>query len=160
MIEQAYASPSGGVPIKSPQYKDNRGLIMNYIPLPKCGIVVEVRTDNLPIRKPEISEVLKGVYNNGYEGDEWIADQVPKSQYRVIRLILSLYSNDSKKLVVDISGDTKEELEKAINIIKTEFEKRKEWGLRYKSFLEGLDSKVRMNEYLLKREWEKFDKGQ
>ena len=109
MTEQAYASPSGGLSVKTPEHKDGRGVVTNFIPLPQCGIVVEVRTENLLIRRPEITAALKGVDNNGYEGDEWIADQIPGTEYKIVRLILSRYANDSEKIVVDVGENTKEE---------------------------------------------------
>src|SRR3989344_2762986 len=46
MVETAYASPSGGLSVKTPEHRDKRGAVTNFIPLPQCGIVVEVRTEN------------------------------------------------------------------------------------------------------------------
>lgn len=154
MVEIAYAhAPNSSV--KSPQY-NNRGSIMEYIPLPSCGVVVEVITENLPIRKPEISEVLQGVYNNGFEGQEWISDSVPSDHARVIKLILSSHSNDTGKFVVTVDGSKKEDLQKAIDSIKTEFEKRKEEAIQFRNFLEGLKPDMRLNEFMVKRKWQKF----
>ena len=60
-----------------------------YIDYPNIGVVYEIDTDGLDIRHPWITSNLQGHYNNGYAGDEWIADKVPPENYRIIKLKIS-----------------------------------------------------------------------
>lgn len=153
MVEFAYTNTPLGLNIKGPIY-NNGGSMTDEIPLPQCGIIAEIDTSKLSIRKPKLAPHLESVYNNGFEGDEWIADSVPSSQYKIIRLVLSSSANDSKKYVVNV--ENKEGgLEEAIEKIKAEFNERKEEANRYKLFLEGLEEKKRLNAFFLKNEWER-----
>jgi len=54
-----------------------------HVALPEIGIIYEIDTTGLNVRKPWISMSLNAVYNNGFSGNEWIADEVPISNYRV-----------------------------------------------------------------------------
>lgn len=154
MVETAYAGTPKGLSIKSPKYHDGYNVREN-IPLPQCGVVVEVDTENLSIRKPQIAEVFKSHYNNGWQGDEWIVDEVPGNQYKVVRLIIS-QANESKKFIVDINGPKKEDMEQAIEQIRVELERRKRVANEYRDFLEDTDEKVRMSSLALKNRWEKL----
>lgn len=58
------------------------------IELPIIGIIYEIDTTNLDIKKPWIKDVLKSSYNNGYIGDEWITKSIPKSNYSIIKIII------------------------------------------------------------------------
>ena len=153
MVESAYTHSR--VSITVPRYND-RGGITNFITLPACGIVVEVDTSNLAVRPPKITKTLQGVYNNGFQGDEWIADTVPKEAYRVTKLMLSAHANDVNKVVLDINGFNDEQMLEAINTIKNEFSNRKQEALKFKTFLESLPERERLNEFFLKRKYEKY----
>jgi len=50
---------------------------------PKIFITYEIDPKKADIRRPFITQSLEGHYNNGFEGEEWIADVVPKEAYRV-----------------------------------------------------------------------------
>ncbi len=157
MVEYSYARGRGGrdLVIKVPKYNSGYGII-NMVRLPSCGLVLEINTDGLDIRKPEITEVLKGVYNNGFEGDEWIADTVPASNYQVKKMILSNGANDRNSIIVDINGTDDLNIQKAIDFVKKEFSKKKKETENFRNFLDGLTDKERMNEYLVKKGWKKY----
>jgi len=122
MTEQAYAISGKNSKIETKKYNSGRGL-MNHLELPGLGIVLKIDTEGLEIREPEISEALKGHYNNGFEGKEWIADEVPSTNYHPIKFILSRYANDSKRFGLEFDGRNEDELRKAIGELKGHYEK-------------------------------------
>ena len=78
---------------------------------PQIGVVYEIDTKNLMIKKPWISKQLEGHYNNGFQGDEWITTTseshpnhiIPKSSYHITDVVVG---NDilNDQVVIDISG--------------------------------------------------------
>lgn len=60
----------------------NRGT--EFISVPAIGVCYRISTQGLNIRKPWINPVLQGLYNNGFEGDEWIADKIPAENYELM----------------------------------------------------------------------------
>ena len=60
----------------------NRGT--EFISIPAIGVCYRISTQGLNIRKPWINPVLQGLYNNGFEGDEWIADRIPAENYELM----------------------------------------------------------------------------
>ncbi len=59
----------------------------DLIKIPAVGIIYEIESkgiENLHI--PWITEVLKSHYNNGFSGDEWIAEIIPKQNYRIDKI--------------------------------------------------------------------------
>ena len=152
MVEAAYAHTSKGLLLSSPRHNDN-GSTVEGVTLPQCGIVVEVDTKDLPIRNPKITPALQGHYNNGFEGDELIANVIPPENYRVVRLVLSRFANDNQKLTVDIPDKNPETIQTAIDKIKIEFAKREQSAKEYVSFLETLNPNQRLDSYILKRKW-------
>ena len=82
MVSSAYGDlHHDGIPI-------NKTLTINgeRIMIPSIGVIYQIDTSNLNIRKPFISTSLNGVYNNGFEGEEWIADIVPADKYSIYRV--------------------------------------------------------------------------
>ncbi|MCX6763165.1 MAG: hypothetical protein NTZ97_00295 [Candidatus Moranbacteria bacterium] len=162
MVDYAY-SEDGSVKnnhIETPVHLDEYGQRMKYIKLPSCGVIIEVDTANLPIRKPEITSYLQGVYNNGAVGDEWIADKIPPSDYKVMQLILNAGLHPQDKIKVDIDFSDKNSLKNAIDFIKTKFSEIKEEALLYKKFLESLSDQDRLRTYpYLKKKWEEYKAG-
>ena len=77
-----------GVPIHNNLSINNERLM-----IPSVAIIYQINTDGLDIRKPFISEQLKGRYNKSFQGDEWIADIVPAGiiQYIVLELVQIFY---------------------------------------------------------------------
>ncbi|NQV00114.1 MAG: hypothetical protein HQ538_05200 [Parcubacteria group bacterium] len=155
MVEAAYAKGGGGrTHIDVPEYHDGR-TIVDRITLPSCGIMVEVDTNELKIRPPKIISSLQGVYNNGFEGDEWIADEIPSEHYKPVKLILSRWANDNQAFQLTIDDQSPEGLQSAIETIKEEFAQRQAAALEYKQFLESLNDKQRQNHFLIKSRWKK-----
>jgi len=154
MVEAAYAHTSLGLRVEVP--KSNYGVFVNdIITLPQCGIIVQVDTENLNIRKPKITPALRGHYNNGFEGDEYIADEVPPQNYVVTRLVLSRWANDNDREVVDIENpNDPEQVQLAIVKVQQEFQKREQTAQEFARFLNGLEPSQRYNEFNLKRKWQ------
>ncbi len=153
MADRAYAHSSHLM--KCPRYNSGRG-IMDFIELPNCGVTVEIDTAKLAIRKPKITPALTGVYNNGFSGEEWIADDIPPSSYKVSRLTLSTHSNDRDRLVVDVEHP--DELEPAISKIKTAYEEKLAAANKFVAFLNTLDESPRLNQFCIEKAWEAYQK--
>jgi len=151
--------PKGGgglTYIDVPKYHDGRTMV-NHITLPSCGIMVEIDTDGLEIRPPKIRSSLDGVYNNGFEGDEWIADEISPKHYRPIKLILSRWANDNQTFRLVIDDQSPEGLQTAIDVIKEEFARRQASAEEYKQFLESMSDVERKNPYLIRKRWKKIN---
>ena len=82
MVDNVYGKPHGtGQPISKVMI-DHR-----MVALPRVGIAYEIDPQKaVNLRKPWISSVLQGHYNNGFSGDEWIADKIPVGGYRVTKI--------------------------------------------------------------------------
>jgi len=155
MVETAYThSVVKGLILESPKYND-RGSVINFISLPQCGVVVEINTKDLPIRRPKITQTLQGVYNNGFKGDEWIADEVSNEHYKIVKLMLTT-AHKSEKFSVEVKEEKGEGLEEGIKKIKEEAERRKKDAEEFKTFLEDTDSDVRLSDLRLRRKWEQY----
>lgn len=88
MVETAYGNPRS----------DNKVLFDDIelgsnpplkIGMPNVGVVFEINTNNMDVREPWICSSLQGHYNNGFEGEEWIADEIPANNYRVMKVQLA-----------------------------------------------------------------------
>lgn len=56
---------------------------------PTAGVLLAITTaKGLQVRKPKITPVLRDVYNNGFAGNEWIADEIAAEHYRPVALSL------------------------------------------------------------------------
>lgn len=112
MVKSAYGNLHGdGIPVDST-------LVINYqrILIPSVAIIYQINTDGLEIRKPFITNQLSGHYNNGFEGDEWIADVVPANNYTLYRVrigedILHDAEDIDLSSSEDIAGIVKQKLE-------------------------------------------------
>lgn len=114
MVEAAYGNlHRDGLPLSN--------ITINYerIFVPSVGVIYEIDTNGLDIKKPFITSNLKGLYNNGFQGNEWIADRVPASNCRVIRIrVGSDILHEQKDLDISDLTNIKE-------TIKAELERRK-----------------------------------
>lgn len=77
----------------------------NAIKLPSVSIIYEIDTDGLQIRTPFIRDGLKGVKNNGYVGNEWIADSVPFENYEYNRILVGSDMLHDEEVLNLRSGD-------------------------------------------------------
>ena len=92
-----------------------------YLRYPKVGIVYEIDTQNLAIKKPWISKQLEGHYNNGYGGEEWITTTsetvkkhiIPKESYRITDIVVG---NDflNNRVKLDISNLSDEKIKEKV----------------------------------------------
>ena len=92
-----------------------------HLRYPKIGLVYEIDTQNLAIKKPWISKQLEGHYNNGYGGEEWITTTtdnipnhiIPKENYRITDVVVGYdILNEQQKL--DISKLSNEEIKSQV----------------------------------------------
>lgn len=101
------------------------------IEVPSVGIAYKIDTNGVDVRQPWIISQLSGVYNNGFEGDEWIADYIPSDKYHIIRArIGGDLLHDAEDLEVDEMTTIKEKL----------IEKVEERKIRLESFREDISS--------------------
>lgn len=105
MADKAYATPRHGDPIpNSPVFNSRQGS-QSRVEMPRVGLLYEIDSRGLRVRKPFITDYLKGVYNNGFEGDEWIADSVPPSHYRLAKVRLGAdLIHPSESFPIDDNG--------------------------------------------------------
>jgi hypothetical protein len=97
MALDIYGNPQNdGTPINNNLFV---GIDRKSINIPSVGIVYTINTEGLDIREPWISDVLSGVYNNGYVGKEWITDRIPKDNYQITRIRIG---NDLLNQSIDI----------------------------------------------------------
>ena len=89
------------------------------IKIPSVAVIYDIDTTGLNVRRPFISSVLSGHYNNGYEGDEWICDLVPKEKYSLIRVRIGAdILHDCEDIRIDNPDNIKD-------IVKKKLEERK-----------------------------------
>lgn len=95
---------------------NNLTIYNERIMIPSVAVIYQISTEGLDIRKPFISDQLKGHYNNGFQGDEWIADLVPADNYSIYQVKIGAdILHDAEILdlskIDDISQQVKQELE-------------------------------------------------
>ena len=82
MVTSAYGNlHHDGIPVHN-----NLSIYNERIMIPSIAVIYQINTAGLDIKKPFISDYLKGHYNNGFQGDEWIADIVPANNYTLYRV--------------------------------------------------------------------------
>jgi hypothetical protein len=124
MARSAYGNPDGHTKgfVGDKGYFSMRMGVLNGIP--QIGIIYEIDTQDLDYRKPWINPKLRGHYNNGFVGDEYIADEIPAKNYRVIEAVIgSDFLHKEKRLTVEDIDKTKEEVAKIIEERKMHLEK-------------------------------------
>lgn len=90
----------------------------NYIGLANIGIIYEIDTENIDVRRPFISSQLVGHYNNDYVGDEWIADYIPASSCKIIRIRIgsdTLHESED----IELTGNLEQYKNKVLHILET-----------------------------------------
>lgn len=82
VARKAYANVSinDGTPINP---KVMFGVEHSRTMIPSVGLVYKINTDGLDVHVPWITPYLKGHYNNGMGGDEWIAESIPECNYNI-----------------------------------------------------------------------------
>ena len=60
------------------------------VALPNVQVLYKINPDNISVHKPFLSSVMGGLEkNNGYAGEEWIAERIPASEYSMASLSIS-----------------------------------------------------------------------
>ena len=112
MVTSAYGNlHHDGLPIHN-----NLSIYNERIMIPSVAVIYQISTEGLDVRKPFISDQLKGHYNNGFQGDEWITDFVPADNYALYRVRIGAdILHDAEDIDLskpdDISEQIKQELE-------------------------------------------------
>lgn len=88
MAEFSYATPRNGDPIPNSPTFNWKGASQSRVEIPRIGFLFEIDGAGLDLRVPQIGRTLSGVYNNGFEGSEWITDIIPAGSYKVLKLKL------------------------------------------------------------------------
>jgi hypothetical protein len=88
MSEVAYATPRRGDSVPDSPKFNWKGASQSTVTTPRVGVLYEIDASDLDVRKPKITHNLEGHYNNGFQGDEWIADSIPAGSHKVTKLTL------------------------------------------------------------------------
>ncbi len=130
-VAVTYASPKieDGTPLNKNVCITDRNLRTT---IPSVGIVYKISTDGLDARRPWITSSLRGVYNNGYGGDEWIADRIPVRNYVIDQAIVGEDILHPEKRL-EFNSD-----EEALLKINQELEERKKRLESFETFIESL----------------------
>ena len=118
MVDSAYGNVHGGGTKIGEDIKI--GDPPEDIKLPNIGITYKINTEGMEVHEPWISDSLKGHYNNGFQGKEYISERVPKENYTVTKIKIG------KDLLHDEEEIEVDSLETAGEKVKRIMEERKE----------------------------------
>lgn len=126
LVEEVYGNlHHDGIPVH-----DNLAICHERVMIPSVAVIYKINTEGLDIRRPFITRYLTGHYNNGYQGDEWIADAVPAHNYELYRVRIGA---DILHDVEDIQLARVENLEETV---KQKLEARK---ARLETFVDAIE---------------------
>lgn len=129
---KAYAESNRGLEINNKISYDN-----NSIKVPSVGVVYQINTNGIEIRRPYIKPSMRGHYNNGYEGNEYIADNIPAGNYKIIKIIIGAdLLHDSENIEVS-------DIERAELFVRQRIEERKKHLEEFVKELEKMDARKR-----------------
>ena len=119
MVTSAYGElHHDGLPIYN-----NLSIYNERIMIPSVAIIYQICTEGLDVRKPFISDQLKGHYNNGFQGDEWITDFVPADNYTLYRVrIGSDILHDAENIDLSKTDDISEQIKQKLEMRKYRLE--------------------------------------
>lgn len=119
MVTSAYGElHHDGLPIYN-----NLSIYNERIMIPSVAVIYQISTEGLDVRKPFISDQLKGHYNNGFQGDEWITDFVPADNYTLYRVrIGSDILHDAEDIDSSKTDDISEQVKQKLEIRKYRLE--------------------------------------
>ncbi len=119
MVTSAYGDlHNDGLPIHN-----NLSIYNHRIMIPSVAIIYKINTNGLDIRKPFILEQLKGHYNNGFQGDEWIADFVPANNYTLYRVRIGAdILHDAEDIDLSKTKDVSEQVQQKLEMRKYRLE--------------------------------------
>ena len=128
MVKRAYADPRHGKQIPGFE-KLSYGYSRDVIQEPSIGIMYKVDSSDLQVRKPRITRSLQGVYNNGFIGDEWIADIVPASHISIPYIKLGRDALHGELVIEPEDGDVRPHAERLQVEAAERVERLKQFGL-------------------------------
>ena len=96
--------------------------ITKHVTIGRIEILYEIDTENLDVRNPSYGPFISYHYNNGYSGDEWIADKIPKENYKIISVTIGEDILHEREEISNIQN--LQELQREINTIMEERETR------------------------------------
>ena len=119
MVECAYNDlHHEGIPIHNSLLINNERIM-----IPSIAVIYQINTNGLDIRKPFISEQFKGQYNNGFQGDEWITDIVPASNYTLYRVRIGAdVLHDAEDIDLSSVEDIKKQVRRKLEMRKYRLE--------------------------------------
>lgn len=119
MVTSAYGElHHDGLPIYN-----NLSIYNERIMIPSVAVIYQISTEGLDVRKHFISDQLKGHYNNGFQGDEWITDFVPADNYTLYRVrIGSDILHDAEDIDSSKTDDISEQVKQKLEIRKYRLE--------------------------------------
>ena len=119
MVTSAYGDlHHDGLPIYN-----NLSIYNERIMIPSVAVIYQISTEGLDVRKPFISDQLKGHYNNGFQGDEWITDFVPANNYTLYRVrIGGDVLHDAEDIDLSKTDDISEQIKQKLEMRKYRLE--------------------------------------
>ncbi len=114
-----------------------------YLPLPSVGIFFEIQTEGLDVREPKFKKALEGIANNGFEGKEYVVDEIPPSNFRITELCLSAEVYDKEAIIYKI--DTEQDYENAKKDILGRHQEKKSQAMRFRDEIANLPKEQRRN---------------
>ena len=119
MVTSAYGNlHHDGLPIHN-----NLSIYNERIMIPSVAVIYQISTEGLDVRKPFISDQLKGHYNNGFQGDEWITDFVPANNYTLYRVrIGGDVLHDAEDIDLSKTDDISEQIKQKLEMRKYRLE--------------------------------------
>lgn len=152
MVKTAYYGRSKESLLTEPFVKDLSLGTERSLNLPSVGVFFEIKTEGLEVRKPNMTQQLLGVANNGFVGAEYIADEIPSSNYKIKELCLSEGVYDKKATVYPI--ETKEDYENAKQDILKRYNDIKAKRLRFRDEIASLTNDQRYNHRIVSKIYE------
>lgn len=119
MVTSAYGNlHHDGLPIHN-----NLSIYNERIMIPSVAVIYQISTEGLDVRKPFISDQLKGHYNNGFQGDEWITDFVPANNYTLYRVRIGAdILHDAEDIDLSKTDDISEQIKQKLEMRKYRLE--------------------------------------
>lgn len=119
MVTSAYGDlHHDGIPIHN-----NLSIYNERIMIPSVAVIYRINTNGLDVRKPFIVDYLKEHYNNGFQGDEWIADIVPASNYELYRVRIGAdILHDAEDIDLSKTDDISERVKQKLEMRKYRLE--------------------------------------
>lgn len=119
MVTSAYGDlHHDGLPIYN-----NLSIYNERIMIPSVAVIYQISTEGLDVRKPFISDQLKGHYNNGFQGDEWITDFVPADNYTLYRVRIGAdILHDAEDIDLSKTDDISEQIKQKLEMRKYRLE--------------------------------------